>query len=157
MYYEPYYTCAMDCRHSCRVRAGVTPASARGETRVVGSGPGVGGLWTEVRSTEGRYTVRLPLRQHEGIAIQGRRRRLARSICLRPKAKCDPPGRREQGRGESAAVLSTADRQGGRAIWRASRPDRKEADMKTLREVTASLPKKEQDRINARAKELIAE
>ena len=29
--------------------------------------------------------------------------------------------------------------------------------MKTLREVTASLPKKEQDRINARAKELIAE
>ena len=29
--------------------------------------------------------------------------------------------------------------------------------MKTLREVTASLPKKEQERVNARAKELIAE
>jgi len=29
--------------------------------------------------------------------------------------------------------------------------------MKTLRELIASLPKKEQERINARAKELIAE
>src|ERR1700704_209118 len=116
MYLNPYYPGAMDRRRSRRVRAGIASAGACSEARTVGSGPDVGGLWTGVGSTEGRYTVRLALRQHEGIAIQGRRRRLARSICLRPKATCDPPGRREQGRGETAAVLSTADRQGGRAI-----------------------------------------